>query len=63
MADLVDTEHSTWFCVQEITKQMGKKSERIVKNVLSRLKSSFPILANKFLEDYFVNGSNQRFFS
>lgn len=35
VADLVDTEHSTWFSVQEITKQMGKKSERIVKNVLS----------------------------
>lgn len=62
VADLVDTEHSTWFSVQEITKQMGKKSERIVKNVLIKLKSLFPISFNKFLEDYFVNGSNQRFF-
>lgn len=36
--DLVDTEHNKWFSVQKITKQMGKKSERIVKNILSKLK-------------------------
>jgi len=62
VADLVDTEHSTWLCAQEITKQMGRKSERIVQNVLSKLKSSFPTSFNKFLENFFVDGLNQSSF-
>ncbi len=58
VGDLIDTEQNKWFSVQEITKQMGKRSERIVKKVLSRLKTSFPISLNKFLEDFFVSGLN-----
>ncbi len=39
VGDLIDTEQNKWFSVPESIKQMRRRSESIVKNVLSKLKT------------------------
>ncbi len=39
VVDLIDREQNKWFSVEEIIKQIERRSERIVKNVLSKLQT------------------------
>lgn len=60
--DLIDLEERKWNSVQEICRQVGGKSERIVGNILNKLKESFPVLLRQFIERFLSTGLKQCLF-
>lgn len=57
VGDLLDLSKREWLSVQVFTKKIGSRSERIVGNILKRLKTSFP----KPLQEFTTNFMSDNF--